>query len=311
MTTILINGIADQWGALLAQRLSRRAELRLLGLDTRMPALDTGRAELLTLPMRGDQIAALLRQEQVEVVVQVALVGELARVPREAAKRANVIGTLELLGACLHSKVRHAVVRSSTLVYGPDSAHPAFIGEERALDARHTTPWLRDLAEMEQVIARFSARHTRPTISVLRLAQTLGGGLRSAFGERLTQPPLLRPPGYDPRVQLLHGDDGLAALEHAVDHPLPGPINIAADPPLPLSRALRLAAGERSPFELLGTMFERLGARAALPALDGEFLRYDCVGDTARMRAEFGFSPTHDAEATASQLALRPHEEPA
>jgi UDP-glucose 4-epimerase len=302
MTTILINGIADPWGAALARRLSAHEGTRLLGLDSRTPTLDSGRAELISLPMRGEQLAELLRAEAVQTVIQAGLLGELQPVERELAKRVNVVGTLEILGACLHSQVQHLVIRSSSLIYGPDSTHPAFLSEQRQPATRHQTPWLRDLVEIEQLVAQFASRHLRPTISVLRLAPTVGE-LRSALSARLTQPLLPRPLGYDPRVQLLHSDDALAALEQAIAHPFSGAVNIAADPPLPLSRALRMAAARVAPLDLLVRAFD--GWRH-LPPLDETFLRYDCVVDTTKMREEFGFTPQFNAESALAAVAADP-----
>ena len=62
--------------------------------------------------------------------------------------------------------------------------------------------------------------------------------------------------GFDPRYQFVHEDDVVHALEHAVEHELPGVFNVAADGVLALSevagllgkplRAVPAAVGHRA-----------------------------------------------------------------
>lgn len=303
MRTVLIAGIADRWGTRLARRLSTRADLQLIGIDSRPPAEPAGKAETLILPLKGQQVAELLQRSRATVVVLPSLVGELTATGAETAKQANVLGTLELLGACLRAGVEQVIIRSSTLVYGPAIKNPAFLPERRPLAERLRTPWLRDLLEIEQVAAEFARNHPQLCLTILRFAAVVGGGVLNAQGAYFAQPAPQRATGFDPRVQVLHGDDALAAIEHAIDRPLAGPINLAADPPLPLSRALRIARPpEPSPLDGLARLVATLQSGSSQPLFDPEYLRYSCIADTTRMRGEFGFSPQQSAETALTAL---------
>jgi len=50
--------------------------------------------------------------------------------------------------------------------------------------------------------------------------------------------------GFDPMVQLIHEDDVLAALFHAVANDVPGVFNVAAEDVLPLNRIRGLAGSK-------------------------------------------------------------------
>jgi UDP-glucose 4-epimerase len=304
MTTVLIVGVAGPWGASVARHLAGRSDLRVLGSGARPSDHMPAGVEPLPQPPNGRALAEVLRREQVDIVLQLDWLGEFEHVDGETAKLANVLGTMELLGACLHANTPRLLVRSTTLIYGPALKNPAFIPEQHA-PARHLqTRWLRDLAEAEGMLASFAARHPRPHIGVLRAAPTMGGGLRSVFGEYLLEPNRQQMRGFDPRIQLLHGHDALAAIAYALDHPLEGAVNIAASDVFPLSVALRrVAPPEPLTLDALGRALFR--PRPAKPNFDLDYLRYSCVADTTRMSAEWGFVPQQTA---AAALAAALHE---
>ena len=87
-------------------------------------------------------------------------------------------------------------------------------------------------------------------------------------------------------------------LRHAVLHPVRGPVNIAADGVVSLSRALRHVRRPGLPIAapLWGTVVGAARRVAGQPALPDEIARYLRFGrgvDTTRMRDELGFRPRH------------------
>jgi UDP-glucose 4-epimerase len=103
--------------------------------------------------------------------------------------------------------------------------------------------------------------------------------------------------GYDPRIQLLHEDDALAALHAAATIAPRGIYNIAGDGVISLSQAIRRLG--RIPVPLLQPT---AGAAAALlrrfklvdfPRDQLAVLMYGRVLDTARARQAFGFAPKY------------------
>ena len=101
--------------------------------------------------------------------------------------------------------------------------------------------------------------------------------------------------GFDPLVHFLHEMDAVAAFKVAIDREVPGIFNIVGDGVLPISTVIKLAGRLAVPLPraLLRQSMAALwlaGANEAPPAFT-EFLRYICVADGRRARAELGFVP--------------------
>ncbi|MFV9503074.1 MAG: NAD-dependent epimerase/dehydratase family protein [Oscillochloridaceae bacterium umkhey_bin13] len=297
MTRVLINGIDGRLGARVAELLSDDPDVTLIGLGQATPPAPVGRAELLKARLTGRQLTELFTSEGVESVVHLAFVGaEGPWMGREEAVQRNVLGTMELLGACATAGVQRIVVRSHTVVYGASPLNPTFIRESRAVSRGSLRGVLRDFAEVELFVNEFAARHPSIAISTLRCAPLIGGW--SPLVDYLRQPNPRMLTGFDPCFQLLHHEDAARAFAKAAVTPLPGPINIASDDTLCLSQAIRLA-GQR-PATMLEPMITAalaLGNREVLGAwpFDLSFMRHSWVVDTQRARCELGWSPTYSA----------------
>lgn len=304
MSTVLINGIDGPLGARIAQLLSDDPAVRVLGLGQAAPAGAVGRAEWLVARLSGQQLAELLRAEGVDAVIQLAFLGaERPEPSREAAVQQNVLGSMELLGACAAAGVSRVVLRSHIGVYGASPFNPAFLGEERPL-ARGLGGLLRDYVEVEQFVGEFTPNHPALGVTVLRCAPLIGAW--SPLVRYLSQP---RPPmlaGFDPCLQLLYLDDAAEAFARAASAPASGVYNLAADDTVCLSQLIKLAGRQPMPMlEPVVALGLAMGNRAMLGGwpFDLSFMRHSCVADTTRARAELGWSPARGA--ADSLMALR------
>jgi UDP-glucose 4-epimerase len=114
--------------------------------------------------------------------------------------------------------------------------------------------------------------------------------------------------GFDPRIQLLDEDDAIAALQRAVAHPVAGPVNVAADGPVSLSRALRRIHRRSLPIAhpVYAHVAGALARAGGLPPLSEDILRYLRYGrtvDTTRMTEELGFLPRRSTLAALERAA--------
>jgi UDP-glucose 4-epimerase len=297
MSTVLINGVGGLLGARVARRLSARDDTTVLGLSRREPSAPVGRAECLVARLSGQQLTELLRAEGVDTVLQLDFAGaDEPACGHEAAVQQNVIGTMELLGACAAAGVPQVVVRSHSGVYGASPLNPTLMDEARPLSRGGLGGILRDFAEIELFVAEFVARHPEPRVATLRCAHLVGGW--SPLVEYFSQPAPRTLMGFDPTIQLLHIDDAVDAIVRAALTPCAGAYNLAADDALCISQAIRLAGQQPIPVpEPLFGLSVALGDSAtARPwPLDMAFLRHGCVVDTRRAHGELGWSPAHSA----------------
>ncbi len=307
MTKILINGLDSSLGAAVARRLSERSDVAVIGLARATPPAPIGRAEWLTARLTGAQVAELLRAEAVDVVLHLDFAGaDAPYANREEAIQQNILGSMELLGACAIAGVRQVVLRSHVGVYGSLPSNPTFITERRPLTRNGLTGLLRDFSEVEQFAAEFREPHPNLSITVLRCAHIMGAW--SPLVAYFTQPNPLMLTGFDPCFQLLHLEDAAEAFALAAVTPTDGAFNIASADTLALSQAIRLAGQQpQSVFEPLLDMAATLGGRERLgnwPYAVG-FLRHSCVVDIQHAHDELGWAPTYSASDILHALRLK------
>ncbi len=102
--------------------------------------------------------------------------------------------------------------------------------------------------------------------------------------------------GFDPQMQVVHEDDVVEAVCHAVCREAPGVFNIAAEGVLPLSKLMALAGKLIAPpvFHLAAYWGNPVARGMGLPVnrawpIELDYLRYPWVADLGRMRNELEF----------------------
>jgi UDP-glucose 4-epimerase len=297
--TILITGVAAGWGARLAARLTQEPGLHVIGLDDQPPRSTVAGLDFVQADVRNPALVELLASEKVQVVCHLKF-APTAR-PSRAAFDVNVKGATNVLNACAGAGVSKVVLKSSTLVYGAHADNPAFLTESHALRGDRRCGTVRDLLEIEGYCAGWRRQSPDVALTVLRFANIVGPCLSAAntlmsrfLKQRLAPAPL----GSDPLLQVIHADDVVEALAHAVLNDAPGVFNVAAEGVLPLLRVLALA---RKPYLPLPYPLLRRAPQPFPPA----YLRYAWVADLARMRDELGFAPHYTAEETLRDFVAR------
>lgn len=156
---VLVTGVARHLGARFVAEIRRRPDVDLVvGVDVqppRDPVVDPpGRAadhRFERLDLRRPAVARVIAEYQVDTVVHlnVSATGP-GRAGRSAVKESNVIGTMQLLGACQKAPgLRRLVVKSTTGVYGSAPRDPAVFGERMQPKNLPSGGFAKDAAEVE------------------------------------------------------------------------------------------------------------------------------------------------------------------
>ena len=247
-SVVLVTGVSRFLGGHLAARLAADPSIdRVLGVDTTPPSREMrrrmGRAEFVRVDIRNPLIGKVISTAKVDTVVHASLSGHPgATGGRSMMMEMNVIGTMQLLAACQKSDtVRRLVVRSTTAVYGASSRDPAIFTEATEPKAMPPGGYAKDAVEIEGYVRSFSRRRPDIPVTTLRFVNFIGPRIDDAFARYFALPVVPVVLGYDARVQLLHEEDGIAVLERATAHDLPGVFNVGGDGVLMLSQAIRRA----------------------------------------------------------------------
>jgi UDP-glucose 4-epimerase len=292
-----VTGVGGFWGARLAAQLAAKTDLRVLGIDATPPANPIRGLDFIQADVRNSLLVELLRDEGVTAVCHLSFIE--AERHSETNFDLNVIGTMKLLGACAQAGVRKVILKSSTAVYGASAANPAFLTEGHPLNGSRRTGTLRHLLEIEAFCNGFRGQAPGMTVTTLRFASIVGPTADTPMTRFLGTPATPRLLGFDPMMQVIHEDDVIGALAHAVIHDAPGVYNVAAVEPMPLSRLTALADKVAMPiFHLAVYWGNPLLSGVGVPIkqlwpIEPDYLRFGWVGDLARMRDVLGFSPQY------------------
>jgi UDP-glucose 4-epimerase len=285
---ILITGLSSQTGGRLAQALEgdRRIEA-IIGVDTADPRHELGRTEFVRVDIEHALIRRIVAAAGIDTVVDTRLEVDPLAVSVSRAHEVNVVGTRNILDAC-HG-IGKLVFMSSAEWYGCGPSDPAFFTEATDRSAAPASAIERDIVEAERAVLEFAARNRPTTVTVLRVADAIGGDLRGLQPALLGLPMVPAMFGFDPRYQFIHADDIVGALEHGVRHDIPGTFNAAGDGVLPLSEVCSLLGKPMLPIVppwgagFAATQLRRLGLR--IPVETVRRLRYGRGLDNRRLKA--------------------------
>ncbi|MET7637077.1 NAD-dependent epimerase/dehydratase family protein [Streptomyces sp. NPDC005438] len=320
---VLVTGVGRRLGARVARELREDPGVeRVIGVDVVPPDEGLGEREGLEFvrtDIRQPTIARVLAERAVDTVVHLDVHGRpLAGTGRAAVKETNVIGTMQLLGACQKvPEVRRFVVKSSTSVYGSAARDPAIFAESTPSRALPSGGFAKDLVEVEGYVRGFARRRPDVSVTVLRFAQVLGTSGDSPLASYFAMPLLPTVLGYDPRLQFVHERDVVEVLrlvcgEHRSGTLSAGTFNIAGDGVLLLSQCARRLGRPTVPVLLpairwVGGALRSVGVSDLSPE-QIRLLTHGRVVHTEQMRQVLGFTPRYSTADTFAEFVARQSE---
>ena len=313
---VLVTGLSTYWGGRLAQALEGFEQIEaIVGVDSREPRRELERTEFVKVSNQHSLIQRIVRAAEIDTVIDTRLVvNSLGMAPR-AAHENNVIGTMNILAACSgsDSPVRKFIFKSTSLFYGSESDDPAFFTEEMRRPHPPRTALERDIVEAEAAVDDFASKSDDVSVTTLRCANVLGPDVDTGFTRMFSLPVVPMVLGFDPRLQFVHEDDIVHALEHAAFHEMPGTYNVAADGVLSLSEAIGLLGKLPAPVlppwgtRLLAAPLRRLGFR--IPDEMINLLRFGRGVDNRLLKStgfNYGYTSREAMTKFGEHLRIRP-----
>jgi UDP-glucose 4-epimerase len=301
---VLVTGACRFLGGYLTARLAQNSAIdRVIAVDAIMPSKDLmrrmGRAEFVRADIRNPFIAKVIRNELVDTVVHAAAASYAPRSGgRATLKELNVMGAMQLFAACQSAPtVRRVVLKSTSEVYGSNALDSVMFTEDCSARRPPRDGFARDSVDIEGYARGLGRRRPDIAVTILRLANMIGPAMDTALSRYLAGPLVPTVFGRDARLQLLHEQDALGALERATMLGKPGTFNIGASGIIMMSQAIRRSGR-------VGVALPSIGVRA-LDSLVGaargrdfnfsrdqlDYMSYGRVMDTTRMRNELGYQP--------------------
>jgi UDP-glucose 4-epimerase len=206
------------------------------------------------------------------------------------------MGAMQLFAACQKApSVRRVVLKSTSEVYGSHPHDPVVHTEDGSSRRPPREGFARDSVDIEGYARGLGRRRPDIAVTILRLANMIGPAMDTALSRYLSGPLVPTVLGHDARLQLLHEQDALGALERATMATTVGTFNIGAKGIIMMSQAIRRAGRLALPVPTLGVGAVDSVRKATMNSEVNrdqlDYLSYGRVMDTTRMRTELGFEP--------------------
>jgi UDP-glucose 4-epimerase len=299
---VLVTGACRFLGGYLTARLAQNALVtRVIAVDAIAPSKDMmrrmGRAEFVRADIRNPFILKVIRNNNVDTVVHAAAASYAPRSGTGAAlKELNVMGAMQLFAACQKApSVRRVVLKSTSEVYGSSAHDPVVFTEDSGSRRPFREGFPKDSLDIEGYARGLGRRRPDIAVTILRLANMIGPAMDTTLSRYLAGPFVPTIVGRDARLQLLHEQDALGALERAAMAGKAGTFNVGADGIIMLSQAIRRAG--RIPLPVPGfavwalDSLRRANRYTEISREQLDYLSYGRVMDTTRMRVELGYHP--------------------
>ncbi len=246
--------------------------------------------------VRDPALAELLRTQRITVVVHLAAIvtpGPHSR--REFEYSVDVLGTRNVLEACLAGGVRRIVVSSSGAAYGYHADNPAWITEDCPLRGNEAFAYAHHKRLVEEMLARWRIEQPQLEQVVLRIGTILGDTVANQITALFDKPRLIAIRGAASPFVFVWDQDVVGAIAHAIGGGPAGVYNLAGDGALTLAeiaqrlrkrRVVLPAALLRAALALLAPLgLTRYGPEQV------DFLRWRPVLDNTRLKTVFGYRP--------------------
>lgn len=251
--------------------------------------------------IRDRALAELARRHAVDTVVHLAaLVSPGRRSSREREYAVDVLGSRNVLEACLSSGVRQLVYLSSGAAYGYHPDNPIPLREEHALRGNHAFAYAWHKRLVEEMLEEARRAHPELLQLVLRPGTILGERVASPITALFERRWIVGAAGSDAPFVLIWDEDVAACIVKGIRERRSGIFNLAGDGALPLREIARRLGRRYVPLPPL-LLVAALGAarRLGLSARGAEqvdFLRYRPVLCNEKLKRELGFTPSLSSE---------------
>jgi UDP-glucose 4-epimerase len=298
--SVLITGAAGYLGSqLLAALASGAAGVgRIVAVDVRdvpahklLPGVEYCQADV-----SSAELAELFKSTAPEVVVHLAsIVTPGKHSNREFEYSVDVLGTENVLKACLAAGVDKIIVTSSGAAYGYYPDNPAWIAEDWPVRGNEAFAYAHHKRLVEEMLARWRTEHPELKQVVLRVGTILGETVHNQITDLFEKPRLIAIRGSDSPFVFIWDQDVAGSILHAISTDKTGIYNVAGDGALTI-REIATRLGKRC-VVLPAWLIE--AALAVLKVLgltqygseQVDFLRYRPVLDNRRLKQEFGYVP--------------------
>lgn len=295
---VLITGAAGYIGRQLVEQLLKEGRHHIVAADIRKesPFSPDERLTYACLDVRSKEAAALMEQYAIHTVVHLAsIVTPGKKSNREFEYAVDVLGTKNILNACIAAGVRRIIISSSGAAYGYHADNPEWLVETDPIRGNEEFAYSFHKRLVEEMLGEYRITHPELEQTIFRIGTILGDTVNNQITNLFEKPVLIGIAGAKSPFVFIWDRDVVACFAKAIDSQVCGIYNVAGDGALTVEE-LGILLNKRVvkiPASLVKSglfAMKRLGLSQYGEEQVG-FLRYRPVLSNERLKTEFGYTP--------------------
>ena len=298
--SVLVTGSDGYLGRQLMEALTREREgfENIVAIDVRDTPQRERQAgiEYLTADVRSPELGHIFGQFHIDNVVHLAsIVTPGKKTDRDFEYSVDVLGTQNVLEACIASNVGKIIITSSGAAYGYHPDNPAWLDEDHALRGNPEFAYSDHKRLVEEMLAHYRKEYPELKQLIFRPGTILGDTANNQITALFEKPILFGPMGVDVPFVLIWDKDVIGCIVKGIKEDLTGIYNLAGDGIITMRQ---MASMLNKPYLSLPVWLMRISLwilkKSRLTQYGPEqigFLRYRPVLSNSQLKNVFGYIP--------------------
>ncbi|MFI8684786.1 SDR family oxidoreductase [Rossellomorea sp. NPDC077527] len=300
---VLITGAAGYLGSTLLKRLTENGGLirKIVAADIKDISVHHPSVEFVELDVRSEKLNEVLKQHRIDTVVHLASIVTPGRKSnREFEYSVDVLGTENVLKACVNNGVKRIVLTSSGAAYGYHADQPAWLIEEDAIRGNEEFAYSYHKRLVEEMLSEYRQNHPELEQVIFRIGTILGDSTNNQITALFEKKMMIGVAGSDSPFVFIWDQDVIECLLRGITGTNTGIFNVAGDGALSVEEIADILGKRvlRIPAWLLKSVLFVL-KRLSMTQYGEEqvnFLRYRPVLANEKLKTEFGYTPALTSE---------------
>lgn len=294
----MITGAAGYIGKQLVKLLLEQQKHRVIATDIRdaSPFEEHEHLTYVKLDVRSKEATAVMKDYAIDVVVHLAsIVTPGKKSNREFEYSVDVLGTKNILKACVTNGVKRIVISSSGAAYGYYSDNPDWLEETNAIRGNEEFAYSYHKRLVEEMLSDYRELHPELEQTIFRIGTILGETVNNQITNLFEKQVLIGIAGSNSPFVFIWDQDVVQCFAKAIDHEQYGIYNLAGDGALTIDelgvllnkRVVKIPASvvKYGLFTLKRLGLSQYGEEQV------SFLRYRPVLCNEKLKRQFGYVP--------------------
>lgn len=303
---VLITGASGYLGSNLVKKLielnqERADTFNIIAGDIRVPGIQDSNVHFVPLDVRSPDVHSVMKEYKIDTVVHLAsIVTPGKKSNREFEYSVDVLGTENILKACVAHQVKRIIVTSSGAAYGYHADNADWIKEEDPIRGNKEFAYSYHKRLVEELLANYRFEHPELEQIIFRIGTILGDNTNNQITALFEKKVILGITGSKSPFVFIWDQDVVGCLLQAITGTQCGIFNVAGDGAMSIDDIAAILRKKvlRIPAWLVGAALFIL-KRLSLTQYGEEqvnFLRYRPVLDNRKLKTSFGYTPTLTSE---------------